>query len=525
MILLPNDPALHPVMPQEVLKQLTDHFSDLPFARLIIHLTTNKTGECIIILNNSLISSPYKNPKPISGKPLPPRDKPIGQQYSNDIWIPRAPLNNNTRPWNPPVIPVRGAPPPRPTSEELNARPPPIAPTMSMYVYPLQNPDTNLNERRKQAAQEEKDVLEHWDFLEKQIVFKLNNIFFGNKEGTGEKWKNVLLKLPSPSQPSNIAASKLYKLLLKPTFKGKGVNNWRVDHNISAHPITSPPITGAQSYLDKLNTNTVLPNPLPIPDKGINSYKMVKPYKFFIYPIPRRFLYTSHPPAGTASRPYWPPLCNIIPKYPVGAPVVAVNAALLPPWPPPPIGFAVNPPLIIPALPSNPNSGKASLLTAYDDLELHINIKLKLEVDEINLEGDDIDSKIIKLKKIPIKETGKDIHSKTKAFCGDIMKKSKSLIEEKYGSSSKKFKKAGDLRKRNFNRDLERDIGTPAEGTTLNRGITAFNRGMWICGGRKTKKKRRKKNRKTKKKRRKNRKTKKKRRKNRKKGTRRKRTK
>ena len=94
-------------------------------------------------------------------------------------------------------------------------------------------------------------------FLEKQIEFKLNNIFFGNKEGTGEGWKNVLLKLPSPSQPSNTAAGKLYKLLLKPTFKGKGVNNWRVDPNISAHPITSPkaPTAGAQVISTNLMLN------------------------------------------------------------------------------------------------------------------------------------------------------------------------------------------------------------------------------------------------------------------------------
>jgi len=517
MILLPNDPALHPVIPQEVLKQLTDHFSDLPFARLIIHLTTNKTGECIIILNNSLISSPYKKPKPISGKPLPPLDKPVGQQYRNDIWIPRAPLNNNTRPWNP-VIPVRGAPPPRPTPEELNARPPPIVPTTPMYVYPLQNPDTDLNERRKQAKQEEKDVLEHWDFLEKQIVFKLNNIFFDNKEGSGEKWKNVLLKLPSPSNPGNAAASKLYKLLLKPTFKGNGLNNWRVAPNISAHPITSPPTTDTESYLDQLNTNIVLPNPLPIPDKGINPYKTVKPYKFFIYPIPRRFHYASHQPLP--NRPYWPPLCNIIPQQPIGPPV-PIRALHLPPWQPP-IGGAVNPPLIIPTAPPNPNSGKASLLTAYDDLELHINIKLKLEVEEINLEGDDIDSKIIKFNKIPIKETGKDIHSKTKAFCGDILKKSKSLIEEKYGSGIKKFKNAVNLRKRKSDRDLERDIGTPTEDIALNREKTTFNRGMWICGGRRKSRRKKRRKKRTRKRRKKNRKkrTRKRRKKNRKKGTR-----
>ena len=516
MILLPNDPAVHPVIPQRTLKQLTDHFKDLPFARLIIHLTTNKTGECTIILNNSLISSPYKQQKIISGKPLPPLDKPIGANR-NDIWIPRAPLITPTRPWNAPAIPVRGAPPARPTPVELNARPPPISPNTSMYVYPLQNPPADATELRRQAEQEEKDVLEHWNFLEKQIEFKLNNIFFGNKEGTGEGWKNVLLKLPSPSQPSNTAAGKLYKLLLKPTFKGKGVNNWRVDPNISAHPITSPkaPTAGAQSYFDQLNAQHPLPNPLPIPDKGINTYSRVKPYKFFIYPIPRRFHYTNH--QALQIRPYWPPLCDIIPQP--GAPVVPVNAALLPPFPPAPIGPAVAPPLIIPAaVPPNPHTGKASLLTAYGDMELHINIKLKLDVEEIKLEGDDIDSKIRKLKKIPIKETGKDIYSKTKRFCGDIMKKSKSLVEEKYGSGSKKFKEAGKLRQRNIDRNIISEIGTPAEGTALNRERTSFNGGMWLCGGRRTRRKR------TRRKRKKNRKkgTIRKRKKNRKKGTRRK---
>ena len=530
MILLPNDPAVHPVIPQEVLKQLTDQsvFSDLPFARLIIHLTTNKTEKCSIILNNSLISSPYKSPyiNIESGKRLPPLDKPIGANRT-DIWIPRAPLIRPPRPWHAPVIPVRGAPPPRPTQAEFDARPVPIAPTTSMYVYPLKNPEqipaappaanaAATTRRREQAEQEEKDVLKHWDFLKKQIEYKLHNIFFGNKEGTGEEWKKVLLKLPSPSQPSNTAVSKLYKLSLKPTFKGKGVHNWRVDPNISAHPITSPkpPPAGQQSYFDQLNNVALLPNPLPIPDEGINPYSTVKPYKFFIYPTPRRFLYTSH--QALPNRPYWPPLCNIVPQP--GAPI---NVAHLPPWATPPIGLAVNPPLIIPAAvapaPPNPHQGKASLLTAYDDMELHINIKLKLEVEEIKLEGRDIDSEIRKLKKIPIKETGKDIHSKTQAFCGDVMKKSKSLVEEKYGPGSKKFKRAANLRKRNFDRDLQRDIGTPAEGTTLNRGTTAFNRGMWICGGRKKRRKgtRRKKNRKksTRKKRKK---------KNRKKGTRKK---
>ena len=521
MILLPtNDPTVHPVIPQEVLKQLTDQsvFSDLPFARLIIHLTTNKTGECIIILNNSLISSPYKSPylNIESGKRLPPLDKPIGANRT-DIWIPRAPLRIPPRPWHAPVIPVRGAPPPRPTQAQFDARPPPIVPTTSMYVYPLQNPvqipvagppaavAAATTRRREQAEQEEKDVLEHWNFLEKQIEFKLNNIFFGNKEGTGEEWKNVLLKLPSPSQPSNTADNKLYKLSLKPTFKGKGVNNWRVDPNISAHPITSPkpPPAGQQSYFDQLNAAVNLPNPLPIPDEGINDYAMVKPYKFFIYPTPRRFIFAIH--QALPNRPYWPPLCNIIPQ-----PGVPMNVAFLPPFPPPPIGPAVAPPLIIPVAvapaPPNPHTGKASLLTAYDDLELHINIKLKLEVEEIKLEGDDIDSKIRKIKKIPIKETGKDIDSKTQAFCSNIMKKSKSLVEEKYGSGSKKFKMAANLRKRNF----ERNLGTPAEGTTLNRGTKAFNKGMWICGGRRTRRKRTRRKRKKK---------------NRKKGTRRKRTK
>jgi len=504
MILLPNDPTVHPVIPQEVLKQLTDHFSDLPFARLIIHLTTNKTGECTIILNNSLISSPYKKPKPISGKPLPPLDKPIGANR-NDIWIPRAPLITPPIPWNAPVIPVRGAQPARPTPVELNNRPAPRAPTTSMYVYPLQNPAVDATELRRQAEQEEKDVLEHWDFIEKQIVFKLNNIFFGNKNAKGEEWKKVLLKLPSPSQPSNTAASKLYKLSLKPTFKGKGVNNWRVDPNISAHPITSPkpPPVPLQSYFNQLNVLPalpVLPVPLLIPDKGINTYSTVKPYKFFIYPIPRRFHYTTHPILPI--RPYWPPLCDIIPQP--GVPVVPVNAALLPPFPPPPIG----PPLPFAApiiLAPNPHQGKASLLTAYGDMELHINIKLKLEVEEIKLEGRDIDSEIRKLKKIPIKETGKDIYSKTKRFCGDIMKKTKSLFEEKYGSGSKKFKSAANLRKINF----ERNLGTPTEGTALNRERTSFNGGMWICGGRRTRRKR----------------TRRKRKKNRKKGTRRKRKK
>ena len=142
MILLPNDPSVHPVIPQEVLKQLTDHFKDLPFARLIIHLTTNKTGECTIILNNSLIKytdaedklRAMKYPEIKSGKPLPrPRDKPIGANR-NDIWIPRAPLITPTRLWNAP-IPVRGAQPARPTQADFDARPAPIAPTTSMYVY------------------------------------------------------------------------------------------------------------------------------------------------------------------------------------------------------------------------------------------------------------------------------------------------------------------------------------------------------------------------------------------------------
>ena len=151
-------------------------------------------------------------------------------------------------------------------------------------------------------------------------------------------------------------------------------------------------------------------------------------------------------------------------------------------------------------------------------MELHINIKLKLDVEEIKLEGDDIDSKIRKLKKIPIKETGKDIYSKTKRFCGDIMKKSKSLVEEKYGSGSKKFKEAGKLRQRNIDRNIISEIGTPAEGTALNRERTSFNGGMWLCGGRRTRRKR------TRRKRKKNRKkgTIRKRKKNRKKGTRRK---
>ena len=523
MILLPNEPAVHPVIPQKVLKQLTDHFRDLPFARLIIHLTTNKTGDCTIILNNSLIDSPYKKQKIISGKPLPPLDKPIGANR-NDIWIPRAPLIIPPRPWYAPVIPVAGAPPARPTPLELNNRPVPIAPTTSMYVYPLQNPPADATELRRHAVLEEKDVLNHWDFLEKQIVFKLNNIFFGNKEGVGEDWKKVLLNLPSPSQPSNTADNKLYKLLLKPTFKGKGVNNWRIDPNISAHPITSPKAVPV-SYFDQLNALPaalpVPPAPLLIPDKGINTYSTVKPYKFFVYPIPRRFHYTNH--QALPIRPYWPPLCDIIPQP--GAPAVPVNAALLPPFPPPPIGPAVAPPLIIPTVPPNPHGGKASLLTAYGDMELHINIKLKLEVEEIKLEGRDIDSEIIKLKKIHIEETGEGIYSKTKRFCGDIMKKTKSLINEKYGPGNKNFKRAAISSRRNIDRDLERDLGTQAEGTTLNRATNQFNAGTWLCGGRRTRKKKNRKKSTRRKKNRKTRKSRKKRKKNRKKGTRRKRTK
>ena len=276
-----------------------------------------------------------------------------------------------------------------------------------------------------------------------------------------------------------------------------------------------PPPVPQPSYFTQLNAlPAALPNPLPIPDKGINTYSRVKPYKFFIYPIPRRFHYTNH--QALPLRPYWPPLCDIIPQLPA----VPVNAALLPPFPPPPIGPAVAPPLIIPTVPPNPHGGKASLLTAYGDMELHINIKLKLEVEEINPE----DSENIKLQKTSIKET--DFHSKTKRFCGDIMTTTKSLVEEKYGSGNKKFKRAGKLRQRNIDRNIIREIGTPEDGTAQNRATNQFNAGTWLCGGRRTRKKknrkkstRRKKNRKTRKSRKKRKK------KNRKKGTRRKRTK
>ena len=414
-ILLPNDGI---PIPHEIIKQITDQpeFNSLPFARLVIHLKTNLTKNCKIILNNKMIVSPYRSGIIASGKKLPPLDKPIGSS-SNDIWIPRGELNKNTRPWFAPAVPVPGAPPPAPTAAELNARPPPNISDSPLYLYPLSNPDPDETARREQAKQLEKNILNNWNFLEKEIEKKLNNIFFGNVDASGDKWQNVVLRLPSPSQPSNPISDKLYKLKSKPVFDAKKIGgNWKTFSGTDRYnPITIPSDYGKPgNYLSSFTPpppagappdptiRNNLPTPLPSPPKGINPHSKVKNYKFFVYPIYRKFHRVEHP--DSPSRPYWPPLSWI----------ASGDYA-----PPPPLS-TFNLPSRSPPGPALGADGRAWFFTDpnFNDPELHININIDLDIKEIKKEaGETFDSKINEHKKQPAKPPPQGVMAKTKSFC------------------------------------------------------------------------------------------------------------
>ena len=492
--LLPNEGTS---IPHETLKQITDQpeFANLPFARLIIHLQTNLTRNCRIILNNSLIKSPYKTPNPKPNKKFPPRDKPIGANR-NDIWIPRSVLNTNTGPpWRITVVPAPVEPPQRPTTAQLIARPSPIPPTTPMYAYPLLNPDVDLNRRREQAEQLEKDVLVHWEFLEKQIEIKLNQIFFGNKDGSGDDWQKLSLRLPSPSQPNNTQADKLYKLKKKPSFKGQGGSNWKTFTGTEKYnPITIPsdyvpPVAIGGSYLsDLIAAGPNLPTPMPQQPDGINPHSKVRPFKFFIYPIYRRFHRMRHPQpppgGGPHPKPYWPPLCYIAPGG--IAPPPPLSAVPLPPYPPILAGVG--------------GDGRANILTAgagFQQEELHININIKLDVKEVKLKpGENMESKMEALKKIPNNPPPKGVNAKTKSFCNNNLGNLVDVTKEITGTTpGKNTIDATKQRRRKSERDHQNLVTAPA---AIQRERAAFARGIWQCGGKRKKTQRKKNKRKNK---------------------------
>lgn len=492
-ILLPNDGI---PIPHEIIKQITEQpeFNTLPFARLIIHLSTNLTKSCKIILNNKMIVSPYRSGIIANGKKLPPLDKPIGSS-SNDIWIPRGELNKNTRPWFAPAVPVPGSPPPKPTAIELNTRPPPIVPISPIYVYPLSNPDPDETARREQATRLEKDTLSNWDFLQKQIEIKLNNIFFGNNDGVGDKWQNVVLRLPSSSQPSNPIADKLYKLKAKPSFDGKKIGgNWKTFSGTERYnPVTIPsdynkpgnylslftPLPPAGAPLDPTIRNN-LPTPLPSPPKGINPHSKVKNYKFFVYPIYRKFHRVEHP--DSPSRPYWPPLSWIASgDYAPPPPLSTFN---LPSRSPPGSALAAD--------------GRAWFFTDpnFNDPELHININIDLDIKEIKKEaGETFDSKINEHKKQAAKPPPEGAMAKTKSFCQDNISNIADLGKDLAGiGPGKAYVDGSKIRDKKSIRDHQ-NIATRQ--TAIVKERNEFSRGLWMCGGKKTKRKKKRKKRKT----------------------------
>ena len=513
--LLPSEEKQFKI-PLETMKALTDfkQFSKLPWVKLNIFITING-GKCKYLFNPFMITPKPKLPRNTTIQPLkegeiipdavapPPRPGAGSNSRIHEIWIPRSKIPKNRMKYKLPRVPVAGAPDPPPPLPIQ-----PIAPDTEIYAYPFKNPiiappgaapaiaETAADMDRNRAIALEKDVIKHWDFLEVEIIKKLNMLFFGNIEGKGEQWKQVTLKLPDGDN------EKLFQLKVKPTFNGDPsdtMSSWKEFPGCDRYsPIKN---TNDRAYRDHVNGNW--PPTMEAP-KASNRYttiikdnRLVKrqgiSYKFYIYPIFSDFFYSEHPnPNLIAGRPNWPPMCDVLALNPM--PIVTHP---YPPLPFPhagPINHLVTPSAPHAVIPSARDENGVLFpyfFGVHNDPQLHTNII-------IDLEGS--------FKKIPTGKTANDIakqikekntidsenitiQSKASNFCKQSLFKSKQLLKEVYGNHLKIDKKTKDnVKIRNIN--SVRNRNNPRTATSAKQKESKLpKKGGPFCGGRKTRRK------------------------------------